>query len=121
MLEYSRWFINLLYYTVVERFFLRTKLGTNEFNGQPAWSLLFPLFRERERSALETKHCSIVVEHRYPLQPEQSTTTVKDYGVSIWVSRERQKFLSLRQKRNPLRLGRQGFAVKLPSVSMKPR
>ena len=42
------------------------------------------------------------------------------YGANIGVLGERQKFLSLLQiKRNPSRLGRQGFAIKLPSASMK--
>ena len=42
------------------------------------------------------------------------------YGASIGVSGERQNsFPCCKTKRIPSRLGRQGFAIKLPSVSTK--
>ena len=51
-------------------------------------------------------------------KPHMVINTLKEYyGASTGVSGKRQKFLSLLE--NESRLGGQGFATKLPSVSMK--
>ena len=64
---------------------------------------------------------SLGLSERDQSKPHMVINALKEcYGASIGVSgKGKNSFLCCKTKRNPSRLGRQGFAIKLPSVSTK--